>query len=280
MPILLTMSERNKSKLNQLLSDLGDEDLVSARWLRAHGYSSGLVARYVRSGWLRSPARGVYTPARSSALGWVGVLRSLQLREGLRLHAGGRFALAWQGHEHYLRLGESPTITLYGSDRPPGWLSNLPLKETFQHLGAGPFPPTTPAFTDNTGDELLHRCGLLRLDTSSTGEPVVMSTPERAMLELCGSKADTGLVLEADAVMQSLAGLRPDLVASLLGNCRSVQAKRLFLALAERHAHPWLARVDLQGLDLGSGNRVLVEGGRLHRKYQITLPRELDDALG
>lgn len=274
------MSKQNASKLNRLLHDLGDDELVSARWLRANGYSTSLVARYVRSGWLTSPARGVYAPARTSSLSWNGVLRSLQMREGLRLHAGGRFALAWQGHEHYLRLGESPTVTLYGDDRAPGWLANLAMPETFLHLGAGPFPPTETDFTNGTSDEVLYRDGLLRLDTSSNGGPVVMSTPERAMLELCATKADTGLVLEADAVMQSLAGLRPDLVEGLLRNCRSVQAKRLFLALAERHGHPWLARVDLQGVDLGSGNRVLVEGGRLHRKYQITLPRELDEALG
>lgn len=274
------MSEPKKSKLNLLLTDLGDDELVSARWLRAHGYSSSLVARYVRSGWLTSPARGVYAPARARALGWDGVLRSLQSREGLRLHAGGRFALAWQGHEHYLHLGESATITLYGSDAPPGWLTDLPMQETFLYLGAGPFPPTQAAFAENADDELLYRDGLVRLDTSSNDGPVVMSTPERAMLELCAGKAHTGLALEADALMQSLSGLRPELVQGLLGTCRSVQAKRLFLALAERYAHPWLARVDLQGVDLGSGNRVLVEGGRLDRKYRITLPRELNDALG
>lgn len=275
------MSEQNISKINKLLSVLGDKGVVSARWLRTHGYSSSLVARYVGSGWLTSPTRGVYAAARARALTWEAVLHSLQQREGLRLHAGGRFALAWQGHEHYLRLGESPTITLYGGDRPPGWLSTLPLREKFLYLGTGPFATTKAAFfSEDAHDDSLYRDGLVRLDTSSNGDPVVMSTPERAMLELCAAKANTGLVLEADALMQSLAGLRADLVQGLLRDCQSVQAKRLFLALAERHAHPWLARVALQGVDLGRGNRVLVEGGRLDRKYQITLPRELDEALG
>ena len=85
------MSEQKSSKLNRLLQVLSDAALVSARWLRAEGYSTSLVARYVRSGWLQSPARGIYTLPRS-ALTWDAVLRTLQRQEGMRLHAGGRFS--------------------------------------------------------------------------------------------------------------------------------------------------------------------------------------------
>lgn len=80
--------------------------------------------------------------------------------------------------------------------------------------------------------------------------------------------------------MQGLAGLRPDPVGRLLQRCRSVKAKRLFLALAERHQHAWLARVPLDGVDLGTGKRVLAPGGRLHPKYLITLPEALNEHLG
>ena len=54
------MGDQNTGKLNRLLAELGDTRLVSSRWLRAHNYSNSLVARYVGSGWLVSPARGVY----------------------------------------------------------------------------------------------------------------------------------------------------------------------------------------------------------------------------
>jgi len=54
------MSDQNTGKLNLLLAELGDTRLISSRWLRAHGYSNSLVARYVSSGWLVSPVRGVY----------------------------------------------------------------------------------------------------------------------------------------------------------------------------------------------------------------------------
>jgi hypothetical protein len=277
--ILRTMGKQKDSKLNRLLGDLGDADLASARWLRANGYSTSLVARYLRSGWLQSPARGVYALPRAK-LQWDGVLRSLQQREGLRLHAGGRFALSWHGHEHYLRLGEAATVTVYGSDRLPGWATRLPLNQGLQACGRGPFDPTSFAFSDATDDATLFAEGLEReADSSSIGE-VVMASPERAMLELCDDRPGAALAYEADAVMQGMLGLRPELVERLLQQCRSVKAKRLFLALAERHRHAWLARVDLAGVDLGSGKRVLAPGGRLDSKYLITLPADLGEQLG
>ncbi len=70
--ILSTMSDQNTGKLNLLLAELGDTRLISSRWLRAHGYSNSLVARYVSSGWLVSPVRGVYM-RKGGQLQWEGV---------------------------------------------------------------------------------------------------------------------------------------------------------------------------------------------------------------
>jgi hypothetical protein len=275
---LLTVSEQKSGKINRLLQQLGDADLVSARWLRAHGYSSSLVARYVGSGWLESPARGVYT-RRGGTVFWDGVLNSMQRLEGLALHAGGRFALAWHGHEHYLRLGEAATITLYGEDRVPSWVGKLPLTERFEYRGRGPFDLPRLQFDTPPTDATLYVHGLERQSDSSMVE-VVLATIERAVLELCDEKPSAALVYEVDAVMKGMPGLRPELVNRLLRRCCSVKAKRLFLALAERHAHPWMSRITLDGVDLGSGKRVLVAGGRLHPKYHITLPENLDEQLG
>lgn len=272
------MSEQIRKKLNVLLQTLGDADLVSARWLRAHGYSTSLVARYVSSGWLQSPARGVYTRPKSAPR-WDGVLRTLQRREGVRVHAGGRFALAWHGHEHYLRLGEAAQVTLYGPDRLPRWATQLALDAPLVHCGRGPFAPATLHF-DQATDEQLHDEGLeLQTDSNMAGA-ILLSSPERAILELSDDRPDAALVHELDTLLQGLTGLRPELLTRLLQRCRSIKAKRLFLALAERHRHAWLQRVALDRVDLGSGKRMLVSGGRLHPKYLITLPADLGEQLG
>ncbi|MFZ2288422.1 MAG: type IV toxin-antitoxin system AbiEi family antitoxin domain-containing protein [Halopseudomonas yangmingensis] len=277
--ILLTMSEHNSRKLNRLLASLGDSTLVTSRWLRQHGYASNLVARYVASGWLTSPARGVYLRA-GGHVTWPAVIRALQDGERLAMHVGGRFALAWHGHEHYLRLGSAPTVTLYGSDSLPGWVSKLPLGERFIGCGKGPFAFPVECHRDEDKEGSLRDSGLERLSHESAANGLVFATPERAMLELCDAPVSAALIYEVDALMQGMANLRPKRLEYLLQHCTSIKAKRIFLALAERHAHDWLSHISLEGVNLGRGKRGLIPGGRLHPTYQITLPVDLDEQLG
>lgn len=211
---------------------------------------------------------------------WEGLLRALQCLEQLPLHVGGRFALARLGHEHYLRLGESATLTLYGPAKLPAWASRLPLRERVQAGGKGPFDWPVLAFGADTLDGTLNAQGLERATDDTSAAGVVFSTPERAILELCDGTPDRALVHEVNALMQGLATLRPQLVSALLQHCGSIKAKRLFLALADRNRHAWLAHVSLQDVDLGSGKRVLLPGSKLNAKYQITLPADLDEQLG
>ena len=273
------MSESKNEKLNRLLETLGDTTLVSSRWLRVHGYPSNLVARYITSGWLQSPARGVYLRKGGKAT-WEGLLHTLQSLEQLPLHLGGRFALARQGHEHYLRLGEPATLTLYGPAKLPAWSRKLPLRERVQACGKGPFDLAPIVFSPELLDATLSAQGLEQVAHATGAVGVVYSTPERAILELCDGTPDSALVHEVNAIMQGLATLRPQLVSTLLQHCSSIKAKRLFLALADQNHHAWMAHVDLQGVDLGHGKRVLVKGGKLNTKYQITLPADLDEPLG
>lgn len=276
--ILSTVDAQNSGKLNRLLVELGDTRLVSSHWLRAQGYSNSLVARYVSSGWLVSPVRGVYM-RRGGRLQWDGVVRSLQVGEGIPLHVGGRFALGLQGHEHYLRLGDVGTITLYGPQQPPGWLGKLSLEQRFEYQGKGPLDLLPVPVAAEVSEKVLSEAGLAWHSAAPGTDALVCSTPERAMLELCDSVSDAAGVYEADALMQAMTTLRPQRVGLMLRHCRSIKAKRLFLALAECHRHAWLAHVPMEGVDLGRGKRALVPGGRLHPTYQITLPGDLDEHL-
>jgi len=102
---------------------------------------------------------------------------------------------------------------------------------------------------------------------------VTVSDPERAILELLFQQvSDEAGYEHARLVFEGLGTLRPALVQALLENCGSVKVKRLFLHLAELHAHPWWGQLELKKVSLGSGKRVLVPGGRLDPKYLITVP--------
>src|SRR3990167_8507579 len=82
----------NPSKLGRLQGDVPPGLLASAAWLDEHGYYRQLLNHYVSSGWLESPARGVYRRP-GLPLKWQHVVSSLLLTEKLPLHIGGATAL-------------------------------------------------------------------------------------------------------------------------------------------------------------------------------------------
>ena len=77
-------------------------------------------------------------------------------------------------------------------------------------------------------------------------------------------------------LMEGLSTLSPTRLQTLLGDCRSVKVKRLFFFFADRHKHAWLKRLDRSVIDLGSGKRMLVKGGRFDAQHLITVPETLD----
>ena len=103
------------------------------------------------------------------------------------------------------------------------------------------------------------------------------SSDERAMMEFLQDVPARASIYDANLFMQSLVSLRPGTVSRLLRTCTSVKVKRLFLALGDRHGHAWFKRIELTGVDLGKGKRMLVPGGKLRAAYLITLPADLDD---
>ena len=68
----------------------------------------------------------------------------------------------------------------------------------------------------------------------------------------------------------------PKRLQTLLADCKSVKVKRLFFFFADRHNHAWLKHLNRAVIDLGSGKRSLVKGGRLDPTYKITVPENLD----
>ena len=103
---------------------------------------------------------------------------------------------------------------------------------------------------------------------------IKLSTPERAMLEVCYDAPDKESFDEAVQLMEGLTTLRPALVQELLAKCNSIKTKRLFMYFAEEQNHAWLKRLDLKKVDFGKGKRSLSQGGYYDKKYQIVVPRK------
>lgn len=256
---------RSDSKLNRLQQELPEGLLVDAAWMEAHGYSSALRSQYVRAGWLESPARRVYRRSRTP-LTWQQVVISLQNLLDLPLAVGGRTALEQQGYAHYLSA-EMLEVHLYGPKRPPTWLARLPLNVTFHwHNSIRLFPGDADAPPEPNP---------VMVSAAGVQLPIRYSSKERAVLELLNELPDRESFQQVDTLMEGLSDLSPRRLQTLLEACASVKVKRLFLFFADRHRHAWRPRLDVSRIDLGSGKRGLVKGGRLDPTYHITVPSDL-----
>ena len=281
------MAEETTGKLNWLLRHLPDGLVVDAAWMGGHGYSAQLCKKYVSSGWLDKPARGVFRRPGGS-LKWRQVVIALQTLLARPLFVGGRTALDLHGFAHYLPFDGRQTIHLYGAEGPPSWLDKLPLEEAFWFHRTQPLFKTDPVFkaanelggsqTVATAQAPAMSPGSPTLTTQLWGQwdwPLVLSTPERAVFELLDELPNHESFHQADMLMEGMRTLSPRRLEQLLLDCRSVKVKRLFLFFAERHNHPWLKHIGLSKVDLGRGKRALVKGGRLDAKYQIVVPEDL-----
>ena len=124
------MDAARSQNLKKLLDAVPAGYLVDAAWLVSQGIAYESFRDYVKRGWLERITRGVFrrpTPnsTPSNSIDWKTCILSMQHIMGHDLHVGGTTALGEQGHAHYLRLGESAPVWVYG-DNVPNWLVKLP----------------------------------------------------------------------------------------------------------------------------------------------------------
>jgi hypothetical protein len=280
------MSSQNQGKLNWLQHNLPEGLVVDAGWLEQHGVSRQLRRKYVLNGWLLSPARGVYCrptqSGKNEPLPWQQLVISLSALLDQPVAVGARTALESQGFAHYLTASGPREAHLYTNDDLPGWVSKVPIDTQLvfhnarKLFASGEVPP----FNGKAGTAPVSpNTSLTQQPWGHWNLPLTMSTPERAILELLDEVPDRETFHQADVLMEGLRNLSPRRLQVLLADCKSVKVKRLFLWFAERHNHAWLEKLDRASIDLGKGKRMLVRGGKLDTKYNITVPENLDASV-
>lgn len=281
------MVERTQTKLNWIEQNLPEGLIVDASWFAKHGYSTALRSHYLSAGWLEQPARRVYRRPRGE-LSWEQVVISLQKLLNLNLVVGGRTALELQGFAHYLAHHQRD-VHLYGPKRPPTWIDNLPINTRFVYrndarlfcalrASAPPLAGKPQADASHPNSETFDN-GLTVKAWGQFNWPMIVSTPERALLELLDELPDRESFDHVDKLVSGLSTLSPRRLQGLLADCQSVKVKRLLFFFADRHHHAWVKRLDKSKIDLGRGKRMLARGGKLDPVYQITVPEDLDGAV-
>ncbi|MCD6211958.1 MAG: type IV toxin-antitoxin system AbiEi family antitoxin [Sulfurovum sp.] len=252
------MSLEKELKLKQLYQLLPEGVVAASSWFAANSYSSQLVYKYVKNGWLTKLGNGAYIrPA--SILEWQGVVLGIQKLAGLPFHVGGLSALNILGYAHYLPIGGEKTISLYGEKTPPAWIRQIEsLSFTFHKK---------PLFGD---------LGLKKQNTSVRDWQITISSPERAILELLYQVGDSGVDFKFVAeIFEGLTTLSPRVLNELLQNCSSRKIKRLFLFFANYYNFPWAKHISKE-LELGAGKLQIVKDGNYNKTYMITVPKEFN----
>lgn len=272
---MVAMSQQRRERLKPLLNEVPPGFLVDAAWLVGRGIDRKSILNYERRGWLEKVARGLYrrpfgsSETSSAQQGWKIAVLSMQSLMNYDVHIGGKTALSTHGLVHYVSLGGNELVYLYG--KPPVWLKRLP--------DAGRYATRTCSlFGENTiGVENV----ALSLGDADVGAaispwqwPLTVSSPERAILELLNELPDHESFHIADTVFEGLSAVRPAKMQAVLEACNSIKVKRLFFVFADRHNHAWRKYLVQDSINLGSGPRALVEGGKFHPDYDISVPTE------
>lgn len=251
---------------NSLESLLPLEQVATRPWLEKQGFSRHSLDNFLKSGQILALTAGVYARPELPVT-WQGLVASLPRLESQPIHVGGLTALQLQGFAQYLNVGASEQVVLASSGACPAWLERAftVLSRRLIWLGGRRLWnhgwPSKPA--------------VRQLPWQDRGMVLSVAVPEQAFLELLSSAPDHVSLEHAEELLQGLTQLSPARLESLLGECKSIKVKRLFFWLADRQSHAWRKRLDPKMFDLGSGNRVLVKGGRLDPVYHITVPQEL-----
>lgn len=267
------MSSEPVSKINRLLKIWPPGTVAVLPWLREQGVYQQLAEKYVASGWLERLGHGVYARAGEN-VDWKGALYAVQQHLAFPVHVAAGTALELLGSAHFLPLGEGARVMLMSASgtRLPAWFRQHDWGVRLVYSAPRLFSPDK-----NLGitERMLGTYENRKYpSTFGGGYSLRLSAAERAAVEVCARVPQDYSYEEANHLLEGLATLRPQHVQALLESCTSIKAKRLFLHLAERSNHPWLSKIDLADIELGSGKRVLVKNGMLDTKYLITVPRE------
>lgn len=253
------MSSENESKINRLLRGFPPGVVLASSWLSQQGYSPELVRNYRKNNWLESFGHGAMIRYKDK-VDYLGAIYCLQHQLKLSVHPAARTALSILGRTHYLELNQR-VIYLFGNETEvlPTWFKNKQWDVQINYYTSSFLPP---------------EMGLV--ETIHANFTVKVSAPARALMECLYLAPKTINLLECYELMQGLNNLPPKQVQELLQNCTSVKVKRLFLYLAEKVNHAWFNHLNLKDINLGAGKRSLVNKGIYIQKYQITVPKELE----
>jgi hypothetical protein len=236
-----------------LLASLPRGEPFSIAILQARGLSAFRASALARGGWLVHLARGIYmlpgdTLTRDGCLAFLS-------GQTPGFHVGGKTALAWRGVRQNIAFREHLNLWGNAPRRLPSWFTQRFAAE-YQ---------STQLFDDG----LSEGCGLQPLPGGDAR--VLVSVPERAMLELLSDVGKLQSLAEARDLVESLPGLRTKVLDELLLHTDRIKVVRMAASMATSMNLPWAALAKKHSERIGGGAR-WVAVGRTGERLDLKRP--------
>lgn len=244
------------TQIKQIFIDWKDGEVHGRTWFEQKHVSLRSILKQCQEGFLVKIGPSAFMK-KGDELTWQALVRFIQVELKIPVHVSGRSALELQGVSHYLAMGKlTPTLLSYEIKRLPSWVFSV-----------------SNAFELKFNKSNIFGAENHLVEITENNARIWASCRELAILELI-TELDLKNGLETvENYMNSLMTLRPAVLQQILVESESVLAKRVFLYVAEKLHMPFLKELDLSQINLGTGKRVVVEGGKLDKKYLITVDR-------
>ncbi|MGF6818925.1 hypothetical protein OKW33_005819 [Paraburkholderia atlantica] len=245
----------NRTSVQRLLQETQRGHPLDSEMLRDMSVSAALAHDLVKAGWLQRLSRGAYlvtgdVPTRDGTIAFLS-------RRVPGMHVAGKTALSWQGVRHNIAFRER--VVLWGQ-KPyafPDWIGEH-LLYSYQ---------TTTLFDE----EFRYEEGLKPLPA---GDPAVLvSIPERALLELASDVGKGQTMEEATNLMVGLRNIRPHVLDNFLNHCTRVKVAVLVRDFGADAGFSWARDLQRHIDRLSQGKRwthKTKNGERLTLKPQLT----------
>jgi len=174
-------------------------------------------------------------------------------------------------------MSKADDVYLYG--KAPSWIKRIKTGHNFILRSRKLFNDETLGLKDALFDQ--NNRNNINTDITPPWEwPLIISSPERAILEMLKEIPKQTSFHNVDMIFESLTNLKPSLVEKLLLSCQNIKTKRLFFVFADRHKHAWWKHVRKEQINLGKGPRALIKDGSIHPNYHISVPKDFLDLKG
>ncbi|WP_315548774.1 type IV toxin-antitoxin system AbiEi family antitoxin domain-containing protein [Prevotella koreensis] len=247
------------TKIQQIIGAVPHDSVLFGSWLSSQGLDARGQYSYMKSGWLDRISKGVYK-IHGSTPTLMATVSSYNMQLGKSCIVGAYTALEFRGYSHYLSMGK-PLAYLFTdkTNKLPSWLLKEEWDMTIKYM--------TTSFLGNE---------LLGVETMTNNQhELLVSSPERAILECLNLPDASYSLLDIYYIMESMTTLRPKLVQTLLESCTSQKVKRLFLYMAEKAGHSWFMALKPDNINLGTSRFMVTPTGKFINKYNMTISKEL-----